>query len=107
MLKPIYYKAFFENKIASKELRGGISTTDTYNTNQQGINRRDLKESLKKDIDYFQKDVDKNKWRTINEVIDQGFFEKNNPFEEPFLEICNTFANVPQNIPNDTKDFIK
>ena len=87
MLKPIYYKAFFENKIASKELRGGISTTDTQNTNQQGINRRDLKESLKKDIDYFQKDVDKNKWRTINEVIDQGFFEKITSVEIVILEL--------------------
>ena len=40
-----------------------------------------------KEIDFFENYVDKNKWITIYKVIDQGYLEKNNPVEEPFLEI--------------------
>ena len=43
----------------------------------------------------------------MHEVINQGFFEKDNPFEEKKLERCKTFANISQNIPNDRKDVIK
>ena len=58
-------------------------------------------------MDFFEKDAEKQKWRTIHEVINQGYSNKNKPFEETFLERCKTFANITQNIPKDTKYVIK
>ena len=44
---------------------------------------------------------------TIHEFIDQGHFEKDNTFEEYFLETWKTFSNIPRNIPKYTKYVIK
>ena len=55
----------------------------------------------------FWKVCRKNQRRTIYEVIDQVYSEKNNPFEDFFLEICKTFTNINKNLPKDTKDVIK
>ena len=48
MLKHIDYKAFFDNKISSEELRGDVSTIDMDNTHQSEINKRAIEESLNK-----------------------------------------------------------
>ena len=51
--------------------------------------------------------VQKNKWRTIYEVIDEDYIKNSNIFPDAFITKCKKIPNVQQNISNHVENKIK
>ena len=47
--------------------------------------------------------VQKTKWRTIYEVIDEDYIKNSNIFPDAFIVKCQLCPNKPQTISNDVK----
>ena len=71
------------------------------------------KENMNEDIETIDKNensqqiVQKTKWRTIYEVIDEDYIKNSDIFPDDFITKCKQCPNIPQTISNDVKNNIK
>ena len=72
-------------------------TTEAYKENMN-----EVIETIDKN-ENSQQIVQKNKWRTIYEVIDEDYIKNSDIFPDAFITKCKQCPNIPQTISNDVK----